>query len=1132
MSAALTMVPRPARAQARPNRVLAQRKGADGGLSPVVAAPSLVSSRPLDSGVRQRMESGFGQDFSAVRVHDHPAAHESARDAGALAYTSGNDIVFASGRYRPDTPPGDSLLAHELAHTIQQGGVQAKADGPLPASADRALEAEADRAAAAVVAGGRAPPLSRVMAPLVQRATSDTAEPGAPAAPQQAVAAPATAGPTGAPAQPAAPVTSTPSTATPAGPPVNLPAGMTLIEEAPSGTGATMVRVGIANFTLPQPKGAGAWVQQAYDTAGNGGRLVFSPLINGKSIAAWKEAAPSDVYQTIWVKNLGFESMKALGAAIGKSAGQKVKDAIADPGVAKAVNGMTTKGLQGSSFDIDHIVEKQIGGTSIPSNLQLLESAKNQASGRETYTKMVELVNQLREPAYRPKAQAVQIVFNKVTVPAGSQTDASFQIETLLRSGAVKGSDELMAAAKGTPVLLTAGGQGETVRVTDAPTDIEGGAKRVIPGMRLVTYRRKKGGTAAKPVVDDVSAELDSRAISKSGAATAAVSLTAAKDTAPPGVSASVGGKAASEDAAALSAGETRVLKFATKPKSIGFYYPYLSAGELTKFDLGADGSLTAEGVIHPTLKFLPDVHIRYGPNLFEAVAPLDPAKFKSPIPLIHFTGGELKLDLSDGFKPSGEIRFNIGPAGRPIMNGKVNASAPGGVFTANGELTPAGTIPGIKDAKGEVSYNANTGWSGKLTASSAKLPNTTVTVVLSFKEEGGKFVPRAEGGLVTEIRGKTMSLNAAWGASGLVYTGHLDWPKPFPIVDNVHLYGRYGDDLLELEGATKFHFKQWSGDVTVRYRQKDGAAGKLSGAGKVKVETKNKKAAGELSVAIDDAGELTGHGDVTYQITEKITPKLGVTLAKGGHLTISGEVKIGDIELFRKWPDKGGEKTLISLNPSFKIPTPIPAVNAAINIHAGVGIRYHIGPGLVTGVVIAGQFDPLEENPNVTATLKGKFVIPTGFGVFGEVSAKIGVEVAGGAVGVDGGVSVKPAVDLSADAIVDVNAKYEKGDFEFAGKAYIDTALTASLKVDLIASIYAAWHLLSYDWTYNVAALSYTFPQKLKINIGEVGYAGGQMRWPKFSDISMEPADISPLKLMQDMMEKRKTNEKPKAAA
>jgi hypothetical protein len=1132
MTAALQLVPR----QARKRGVLAQRKGGAGAASTVVAASTPVSSRPLDGGVRQRMERGFGRDFGAVRVHDHPAAHQSAREAGALAYTSGNDIVFAAGRYQPNTPAGDALLAHELAHTIQQAGVRAKADGPLPDSADRALEAEADRAAAAVAAGGVAPPLTRVMAPAVQLATTDTPPPGAPAPapPQPTTAAPTTtaptAGATAAPPQPAPPVATSATSTTPAGPPVNLPAGMTLIEEAPSGPGATTVRVSVASFTLPQPKGAGAWVQQAYDTAAKGGRLVFSPLISGNKVAAWKEG--TEDYQSIWVKNIGFESLRALGDAIGKSTDQKVKDAMADAGVAKAVHGMTAKGLKGSGFDIDHIVEKQLGGTSIPSNLQLLESAKNQASGRETYQRMVGLVEELRQPAYRPKALAIQIVFGQITVPGGSQTDASFLIETLLRSGAVKGSDELIAGAKGTPVLLTAGGQGETVRVTEAPSEIEGGARRVIPGMKLVTYRRKKGGAAAKPAVDEVAAELDSRAISKSGAATAAVPLAATKDTAPPGVSASVGGKAASEDAAALTAGETRVLKFATKPKSIAFFYPYLSAGELTKFDLGGDGSFTAEGVIHPTLKFLPDVHVRYGPNLFEAVAPLDPAKFKSPIPLIQFTGGELKLELNDGFKPSGEVRFTIGPAGRPIMNGKVNASAPGGVFTATGELTPAATIPGIKDAKGEVTYNANAGWSGKLTASSSKLPNTTVSVVLSFMEEGGRFVTRADGGLVTTIRDKSLTLNAAWAASGLVYTGGLDWPKPFPIVDNVHLRGRYAADLLELEGGTKFRFKQWEGDVTVRYRQKDGEAGKLSGTGKVKVETKNKKAAGELQVAIDDAGELTGQGEVTYQLTEKIAPKLGVTLARHGHLTIRGEVRIGDIELFKKWPEKGGEKTLMSLNPSFKIPTPIPAVNAAINIHAGVGISYHIGPGKITGVVIAGQFDPLEENPNVTASLSGKFVIPTGFGLTGDVSAKIGVEVAGGAVGIDGGVGVRPAVELSADAVVDVAAKYDKGDFEFVGKAFIDTALTASLKVDLVASIYAAWHLLQYDWAYNVAALSYTFPEHLKINIGEVAYVGGQMRWPKLSDISIEPADISPLKMIQDIMEKRKTTDKPRAAA
>ena len=610
--------------------------------------------------------------------------------------------------------------------------------------------------------------------------------------------------------------------------------------------------------------------------------------------------------------------------------------------------------------------------------------------------------------------------------------------------------------------------------------------------------------------------------------------LSATKTDAPAGVDASVGGKAGTEDAAALSAGgESRVLKFNPKPKTIGFFYPYLSPGELTDFNLGADGSLSGEGVIHPTLKFLPDVKISYGPDKLDAVADLDAKKFKSPIPIIRFTSGQLKLSLAPAFIPSGDLSFEIGPAGKPLMLGQVSASAPGGVFNATGSLKPGAALPGINDAKGEVTYNANTGWSGKLTASSSKLPKTEVNVVLSFAEEGGRFVTKAEGGLVTKLGDKTLNLNASWGASGIIYTGGLDWPKPFPIVDNVRLNGRYAADLLYLEGATKFRFKQWQGDITVFYNQKDGQEGKLSGKGSVAVETKNKKAAGHLQVEIDPAGELTGHGDVTYQLTDKITPKLGVTLAKGGHLTISGEVKVGDIELFKKWPEKGGEKTLMSLKPSFKIPTPIPAVNAAINIEAAVGIYYGVGPGMVTGIVIAGSFDPLEDDPNITASLKAKFVIPTGFGVTGKVSAKIGVEVAGGAVGVDGGVQVRPKVGVAADAIVDVNAKYEKGAFDFVGKAYIDVVPKATLDVDLVASIYAGWHLVEYGWSYNVAALSYTFPSNIRINVGEIGYSSlTGMRWPKLSDVSLEPADISPLKMIEDIMAKRKTTEKPKATA
>ncbi len=69
------------------------------------------------------MEPRFGHDFSGVRVHTDSRAAESARAVNAHAYTVGNDIVFAPGKYQPDAHSGRELLAHELAHTVQQGGL-------------------------------------------------------------------------------------------------------------------------------------------------------------------------------------------------------------------------------------------------------------------------------------------------------------------------------------------------------------------------------------------------------------------------------------------------------------------------------------------------------------------------------------------------------------------------------------------------------------------------------------------------------------------------------------------------------------------------------------------------------------------------------------------------------------------------------------------------------------------------------------------------------------------------------------------------------------------------------------------------------------------------------------------------
>ena len=75
---------------------------------------------PLDGASRAFFEPRFGRDFSGVRIHTHQHAADSARAVGARAFTVGNHIVFGSGEYQPGRDSGRKLMAHELAHVVQQ----------------------------------------------------------------------------------------------------------------------------------------------------------------------------------------------------------------------------------------------------------------------------------------------------------------------------------------------------------------------------------------------------------------------------------------------------------------------------------------------------------------------------------------------------------------------------------------------------------------------------------------------------------------------------------------------------------------------------------------------------------------------------------------------------------------------------------------------------------------------------------------------------------------------------------------------------------------------------------------------------------------------------------------------------
>ena len=114
---------------------------------PIVHEVLNSPGQPLDAETRGFMESRFGYDFSRVRVHSGTAAEQSARDINANAYTVRQNIVFGAGQFAPHQSVGRTLLAHELAHVVQQGRPK------YPAAGQGNCERDAEDAAGSVGSG-------------------------------------------------------------------------------------------------------------------------------------------------------------------------------------------------------------------------------------------------------------------------------------------------------------------------------------------------------------------------------------------------------------------------------------------------------------------------------------------------------------------------------------------------------------------------------------------------------------------------------------------------------------------------------------------------------------------------------------------------------------------------------------------------------------------------------------------------------------------------------------------------------------------------------------------------------------------------------------------------------------------
>ncbi|MBX3060115.1 MAG: DUF4157 domain-containing protein [Anaerolineae bacterium] len=111
------------------------------------------SGHSLDDGMAAKAGATMGTDFSGVKVHTDSHSDQLSHQLGAKAFTTGNDIFFRAGEYNPASSEGQTLIAHELTHVVQQGASAPAVQGKMAVNdPNDQYEAEADHVAETVMA--------------------------------------------------------------------------------------------------------------------------------------------------------------------------------------------------------------------------------------------------------------------------------------------------------------------------------------------------------------------------------------------------------------------------------------------------------------------------------------------------------------------------------------------------------------------------------------------------------------------------------------------------------------------------------------------------------------------------------------------------------------------------------------------------------------------------------------------------------------------------------------------------------------------------------------------------------------------------------------------------------------------
>jgi Domain of unknown function (DUF4157) len=1075
------------------------QRAADGGGAAPSAVPASVSrtvqspGQSLDAGTRAAMEPRFGRDFSSVRVHTDTEAAESARAVNARAYTVGQDIAFASGQYQPSTAEGAGLLAHELAHTVQQSGFhRAVRDGsPIVASENDALEREAASAAATVTRGGDVGGLSTAAAPAIHRA------PWGECVGSKQV--------------------------------LNEKFGEQLkkraIAAAPEKKGKDALsnkKPGFFTFRVAEAaedhivehfkKERGRWahtnkgelqpdinadpehdpvpymVTEAFDHFRSGGSSRGKKKKGTKPPAKSKEKPVPTVYPTEKPPAVEEDDTPTGGPA---RTGARLKPDCVD-------------------FERSEIYD-----------VTTIDGAKDKVNKLEGYRKLYEEIRQSAE--YGPIGVPEWTVGTTLLAPAkltyGVQNDADpikicfgptdftkypgVLAYAVIDTGAAEGAEKTdtgEGAVERVDYPIAFGGAKANLRVpvsfaktkkevVPIEDDLENGSVATLVKGLVLTELRHKTQTKISP--DVIEARIDSTGLK----------LEIDKKAKPVLFNVGTDG--------------TLTIASAKKIKGLPFDFKHLSLGQITSIEPNETGGIDWAGNINASIPLLGKLDVVYKGGELAIKKDLGPKDLKAPFPGVRVKEASLGLKLAPDFVPSGDLALVFGPADKPLAEAALKASTDGVGLVVAGQLKVF--IPGVDKAEADVTYKGGGAygagsWTGTITIESSqiKLPYVeSGSVVVQLASGKGVIV---DGKLYLALPGDNKATvgirreEKAWILHG---GGRFKVPKVGP-VDVAVRYNTATELLIASAKDVSFDILGLTAKLeSLTAEIAPGRSPVFYGSGGIDLNKGKLKGSGRIT--LNRNGLFTAKGIVTYQFSPKLTATAGVELDEKQRLKFSGQL-ITSLHLFDKF---GDDINLFSLDINIPIPgASIGGIGLEATIGGGVTVGYSIGPGDINPLIFSADFYPLEENSDLSLALSGSVNIPAlaylKANIFGGIVLDAFIAEVGGKLVLSGTVTLKGGL------FAPFSATYKDGKIAAKLTPEIKAALLLALALDFTAWAKAGigWLSVKTEKTWNLArreidtgiGFSLKAPFEYATDTG--------VKLPTFNDIEMKKPEITTEKM------------------